>query len=231
MKRATTLSLLLCSVLAAGAFAADQVRTATGSSRRRRTARRPSACSRGFPYAQPPVGRAALEGAAAGPELDGRPARRQLRTALHAAPRLHRHGVPQQRRERGLSLPERLDAGGVRQGAPAGARLLLRRRLRGGRRVGAALRRRQHGVEGHRGGHGQLPARRLRVPRARRAEPGSALHGVGQLRPAGPERSAPLGEPEHRRVRRRSEAGDDRRRVRRARSRSAGRSSRPCRRT
>ncbi len=59
-----------------------------------------------------------------------------------------------------------LDAGQDYGGAFAGAGLLLRRRLRGRRRFGAALRRRQHGRQGRRGRDRQLPAsRRIRVPR------------------------------------------------------------------
>jgi hypothetical protein len=56
---------------------------------------------------------ATVEGAAAGEGLAGRPAGRRLWPPVHAAPRLRRHGVPQRRRERGLPVPERLDAGPV----------------------------------------------------------------------------------------------------------------------
>ena len=101
----------------------------------------------------------------------------------------------------------------VRRRAAAGAGLLLRRRVRRRRRLGAALRRREHGAQGHRLADGQLPARRLRLPRASRADQGIAAPRVRQLRAAGSARRAAMGAEEHRRVRRRSEEGDDRRRV------------------
>jgi para-nitrobenzyl esterase len=56
MKRATTLSLLLCPVLAAAASAADQVRTATGVVQAAADSTPAVRIFRGIPYAQPPTG-------------------------------------------------------------------------------------------------------------------------------------------------------------------------------
>ena len=58
----------------------------------------------------------------------------------------------------------------------------------------------------------------------------SPQHASGQLRLAGSSRGAALGAAEHRGVRRRSEEGDDRRRVGRVDRRSARRWHRRCRR-
>ena len=107
------------------------------------------------------------------------------------------------------------------QRAAAGAGLLLRRRLRRRRRLRAALRRREHGAQGHRRAHRQLPARRVRLLRPSGADQGIAAARVGQLWAARPGGRAALGAAEHRRVRRRSQEGHDRRRVGRLARRSA----------
>jgi len=56
MKRATTLSLLLCPLLVADAFAADQVRTASGVVQAAADSRPAVRMFKGIPYAQPPTG-------------------------------------------------------------------------------------------------------------------------------------------------------------------------------
>ena len=86
-------------------------------------------------------------------------------------------------------------------------------------------------TEGHRRGDGQLPAGRLRLPRASGTDEGVAASRVRQLRAARSERRAAVGAAEHRGVRRRSEEGDDRRRVGRFDRRSARRWRRRCRKT
>lgn len=56
MKRATTLSLLLCPALAAGAFAADQVQTANGLVQAAAASTPVVRMFKGIPYAEPPTG-------------------------------------------------------------------------------------------------------------------------------------------------------------------------------
>ena len=168
---------------------------------------------RGIPFARPADRRPAMEAAAARCELDGRQESGQLRGQLHAAAGVRRHVIPRQRHERGLPLPERVDAEGRRGSGAAGARVLLRRRLHRRRRLGAALRRRGHGPQGHRRPDGQLPPQRVRLSGASRAERGVAETRLRQLRPARSGRGARVGAEEHCRLRRRSAAGHDRRRV------------------
>ena len=77
--------------------------------------------------------------------------------------------------------------------AAAGAGLLLRGRIHRRRRLRAALRRREHGAQGNRRGHRQLPPRHLRIPGAPGADQGIAAPRLGQLRPARPDRRHPDG--------------------------------------
>ena len=80
---------------------------------------------KGIPFAAPPVGELRWRRAAAAAPLDGRAHRRPLRGRLRAV-----DGQPAPgRRQRGLPVPERLDASEGRFRSAAGAGLDLRRRL------------------------------------------------------------------------------------------------------
>ena len=157
-------------------------------SRRGRYGRERGARVQGRPVRATARRRPALEAAAAGQGLGRRPQGRQVRAARHAAAALRGHGLPIRRRERGLPLPQRLDAREVRRRAAAGARLLLRRRVRGRRRLRAALRRREHGRQGRRGRDRQLPARRLRLLRPPGPDEGVSAARLRRLRADGPGR-------------------------------------------
>ena len=121
------IALALLAASSAGVSAADQVKTANGviegadGERRARVQRHSVRGAAGR--------RSALEGAAAGPELDGRAPGNAVRPAMHAAADFRRHEFPLERHERGLPVPERVDAREVGRRAAAGARLLLRRRV------------------------------------------------------------------------------------------------------
>ena len=82
--------------------------------------------------------------------------------------------------ERGLPLPERLDAGRSRQRPPAGDGLDLRRRLHRRRRQQPAQRRREPRQEGRGPRHLQLPPRRVRLLLAPGADEGIGPQRVGQ---------------------------------------------------
>ena len=114
--------------------------------------------------------------------------------------------------------------------AAAGARLLLRRRLHRRRRLGAALRRRRTGAARHRRPDGELPPRCVRLLRASRADEGVAAQRVGQLRPARPgrRRCSGCGTTSPRSAATRGESRSPASRP--ARSRSARRWRRRCRR-
>ena len=177
----TSAAPLLCFsllLLTTTAFA-DPVKTANGLVEAPR--RRISGSSRASPL-RAAGRRPALEGAAAGAELERCQARARVRPAVHAAPRLQRHGVPRRGEERGLPLSERVDAGKERQRAAAGAGLLLRRRFHRRRRVGAAVRRRGDGAQGHRGADRQLPAGCVRLLRPPRADERSRRSGRPAIR-------------------------------------------------
>ena len=100
---------------------------------------------KGIPFAAPPTGDLRWRPPQPVKNWDGVREADTIRPALHAAPHLRRHEFPVQRNERGLPLPQRLDAGEVGERSFARACVLLRRRLRRRRRIGASLRRREHG--------------------------------------------------------------------------------------
>ena len=137
----------------------------------------------GHPLRRAARRRPALEGAAAGRRLDRRAQGRRVRRALPAGAGLGRHGLPR-RDERGLPLPQRVDAREGRDEA-AGDGLDPRRRLPV---AGSASEPRQDGErlarQGRRGRRPQLPPGRLRLLRAPGALEGVEAARVGQLRPA-----------------------------------------------
>ena len=92
-------------------FAADRVKTANGVLESTAAPKDGVRSFKGIPFGQPPVGRPSLARAPACQELERRPQRRPVRAAVHAAD-LARRGllVPQQRHERGLPVPQRLDS-------------------------------------------------------------------------------------------------------------------------
>ena len=122
MKRVTTLSLLLGPALAAGAFGADQVKTANGVVQAAADSTPAVRIFKGIPYAQAPTGELRWKAPQPARAWTG------VRPGDSFGPRCMQRSVfadmvlRQQRRERGLPVPERLDAGEVRQGAPVGAR-------------------------------------------------------------------------------------------------------------
>jgi hypothetical protein len=192
-------------LLQAGADRHRPDRRAGGAGRRARVPR--------YPVRRAPRGPAALAAARARRALAGRAPRRALRPALHAAPPLRRHGLPLRRDERGLSLPQRVGATPRGGAAPAGAGLLLRRRLPRRRRLRVPLRRREPGAAGRGGRDGELSSGGIRVPRAPGPHGRVAAPRLGRLRAPGPGGGAPLGAAQHRRLRRRSAPGHDRRGV------------------
>src|SRR5689334_115605 len=112
--------------------------------------------------------------ARAGEELDGRARSEGVRTALHAAGAVRRYGLSLEWHERGLPVPERLDAGEIRPRAATGAGVFLRRWIPGRRRLGAAIRRREHGDERYRVADRELPPGRFRLHGASGADEGVA---------------------------------------------------------
>ena len=212
----------LCAATALPASGADRVKTANGIVESTAPPRDGVRSFKGIPFAQPPVGDLRWREPQPVKNWTGRSQRRQVRPRLHAAALPERRLlVPRQRHERGLPLPERLDARQVGPGEAAGARLHLRRRLPERRRLRAALRRREHGPQGHGRGVAELPHEHLRLLRASGADQGIAAPRLRQLRSARPGGRAAVGAEEHRGVRRRSEARHHRRANRRGRFRSA----------
>ena len=216
MKR-PMLSLALCVVLFAGdAFAADQVRIGSGVVESTTPPRDGVRSFKGIPFAQPPVGE--LRWREPQPVKDWTGAR----NADQFGPRCMQRTGPMADywfRSNGMSedclyLNVWTPAKSGEREAP-GARLRLRRRVPERRRLGAALRRREHGSSGHRGGVGQLPHQRLRVLLPPGADQGVAAPRLRQLWPPRPGRRPSLGAAEHRGLRRRPEAGHHRGRVRR----------------
>ncbi len=207
-------AVILCAATALPAFGADRVKTANGMIESTVPPEGRRSQLQGDSLRAAARRRPALARTAAGEELAGRAQRRQVRRHLHAAA-LPERGllVPRRRHERGLPLPERLDAREVGPREAAGARLHLRRRIPERRRLRAALRRREHGPQGHRRGVVELPHEHLRLLRASGADEGVAAPRLGQLRPARPGGGAAVGAAEHRRIRRRPGAGDHRRRI------------------
>ena len=140
-------------------FAADRVKTANGIVESTAAPKDGVRSFKGIPFAQPPVGDLRWREPQPVKNWTG------VRNADQFGPRCmqrtlarRRLLVPRQRHERGLPLSQRLDSGQIGPRAAARAGLHLRRRLSERRRLGAALRRREHGPQGHRGGHRQLPA-------------------------------------------------------------------------
>ena len=164
------------------------------------------------------AGRAAAPApAGAGSTLDGNAKRGAFRRVRSAGGRRQLAGAPLHRRrtgraQRGLPLPERLDAS-ARRGAATGDGLHPRRRIPDGLRKHAALRRVAPLRAGRSGrGHAQLPARRTRLARSARAA-SECRRGPRESRTARPDRGAGLGAREHRGARRRSRVRDGLRRV------------------
>ncbi len=152
---------------------------------------------KGIPFAKPPVGAPALEGAGRPDTLDRHACRHQVRQRLPAERPHLRSGQQQHLRQhdrhhaqhaggqRGLPDAERL-AARRRQLEPAGGLLRLRRQRHLGLHRRPGLRRRRPGQVGQRGGrHGQLPGGHAGIH-----EPGPAQdrrqcrRGLGQFRPA-----------------------------------------------
>ena len=148
----------------------------------------------GVPYARAPVGALALASAAAARSHGTRcGTRRRSGRSRRSRPPCRDHQPVGSRRigtaERGLPLPQRLDAGPARDpdaklGAAAGPGLHPRRRLHVGQRLGVPLPRRQPRPQRRRRrGHHQLPpgcARLPRTPRPRRSgRPGRQLGHPG----------------------------------------------------
>ncbi len=128
-----------------------QGRGRTGAGRRRR---RPDRLQ-GHPVRGAAGGRSSLEGTAAGGGLVWRAQRRQVRPGVRAVD----GGPAAGRDERGLPVPERLDAGEVRRREAAGARLDLRRWLQRRRHVVPGARRREAGEARRRPREHRLPGR------------------------------------------------------------------------
>ena len=189
----------------AGAGAATPGRAALGTRRQRAHGTRAGdQQQRGLRVPRHPLRaaarrRPAVAAAAAAAALDADAGRHAVRPDLrpdHDHGRVRGAADPQ----RGLPVPQRLHAEPSAVRAPAGAglppwrRQLRRANNRGGRELAR--------VPGPHGGrHPELPAgllRLLRQPRARRRGP-----SIRQLRPARPAVRTPMGEAEHRRVRRR----------------------------
>ena len=137
--RTGVIALTLLAASSAGVSAADQVKTANGvvEGAEENGVR----AFKGIPFAAPPVG-----------DLRWKPPQpvqnwTGVRQATQFGPRCMQRAVfgdmnfRSERHERGLPVPERVDAREVAERAAAGARLLLRRRLHGRRRLRAALRR------------------------------------------------------------------------------------------
>ena len=149
------------------ALASDQVRIANGIVESTVPAKDGVRSFKGIPFAQPPVGDLRWREPQPAKDWSG------VRNADRFGPRCMQRTRPNADywfRSNGMSedclylnvwTPA---TSGTREAA--GARLHLRRRVPERRRLGAALRRREHGPQGHRGGDAQLPHQRLRLLRA-----------------------------------------------------------------
>ena len=166
----SAVAILLATAFAASVFAQDQVKIANGALEGDSDKSSGVRSFKGIPFAEPPVGD--LRWKPPQPVKNWQGARKADKFGPRCMQRadLRRHELSLERDERGLPLPERLDARQIRQGEAAGAGLLLRRRIHGGRRLGAALRRREHGGQGDRRRHGELSSRRVRVLRPSRTD-------------------------------------------------------------
>jgi hypothetical protein len=130
-------------------------------------------CARSRASPMPPRRWARCAGCRRSPWRRGRASAGPLTTgAPDAGADIQRHGLPRRGAERGLPVPEPLDAG-ARAGKAPGHGLDLRRRLRRRFLLGAAAGRGQPLQEGRPGRQLQLPPRRVRVPRASRSFPGN----------------------------------------------------------
>ena len=160
--------------MATGESMADQVRTKGRRRRGPHRARRLRTRLSRYPVRRPSRRRPAVAGAAASRVVERRPEGPRVRPAVRAGPDLRRHGLPRPA-ERGLPVPQRLDAGALAGGEAAGDGLDPRRRLPGRLRrpsratTARASRRKGVVVVSH-----QLPPRRLRLPRAPGADEGIA---------------------------------------------------------
>ena len=183
-----------------------------GAGRGHDVSRWPRPRVQGHPVCRAAGWRRPLESARAGGALDRREEGGRLRPALCTGPHLRRHGLPR-RDERGLPLPQRVDAGRQGRREAAGDVLDSRRRLSGRLGVRAASGRRAARAQGRGGGVGQSSAGRVRISRPRGADEGVGPQRVWQLRPARPGRGAAMGARQHRRIRRRPRQRHDLRRV------------------
>ena len=136
-------------------------------------------------------GRPAMAAASARGAMDGRARRVQTRAGVHARQDVRGHLVFGD--ERRLPHAQHLRASGARRPQAAGHGLDSRRRVPGRRRRRTPSRRPGVRPQGRRARDDQLPAGRLRLPRASRSDEGVGAPRVWQLRHARPGRRAAVG--------------------------------------